>query len=397
MNLDEIRKDFPQLDQGFIYFDSGSTSLKPIPVINAVKEYYEKLSASVGRALHRPSNKATKTYQDAHDKVRSFFNTKGYVVFTKNCTEAINIIAHGVDWQTGDRIVTTYLEHNSNLLPWLNLRSRGVEVVMAKCALDGTIDLRELAELINEKTRLVAVTHASNVLGSIVPVADVVDLAHNKGALVLIDGAQAAPHLKVDIESIGCDFYAASGHKMLGPSGTGILLVSEQVIDQLRPMMLGGGSATDVEPDRVTLTRGPGLFEAGTPNIAGAIGLGVAVDYLKSIGMDKIRNHELELCTYFIEQLRKFDGITVYGPEDPKRRTGVVSFSMMDIPAHRIAIILDEIGGIAIRSGNHCAFLLTHQILRQANGTARASFYLYNTIEEIDTFMSVLREAFYCG
>ncbi len=391
MNLDIIRKDFPQLRQGFIYFDSGSTSLKPTPVINAVKDYYETLSASVGRGLHRPSNRATVAYQKAHDKVRSFFNTKGHVIFTKNCTEAINIVAHGIEWLAGDRIVTTYLEHNSNLLPWLNLRSRGVEVMTVKCTPDGTINMKELGDSITRKTKLVAVTHASNVLGSIVPVEEVVENAKKKGAMVLIDGAQAAPHLKVDIERIGCDFYAASGHKMLGPSGTGILLINQNILDRLKPMTLGGGSATDVEFDKITFTQGPALFEAGTPNIAGAIGLGAAVDYLKNIGMEDIRNHELELSNYLIERLKSFNGITIYGPKDIKKRTGVVSFSIKDIPAHRIAIILDEVGGIAIRSGNHCAFLLTHKILKQEAGTARVSFYLYNTKEEIDTLTDTLK------
>jgi len=394
VNLDLIRKDFPQLHQGFIYFDSGSTSLKPAPVINAVKDYYEKLSASVGRGLHRPSNKATFAYQEAHDKVRSFFNTKGHVIFTKNCTEAINIVAHGIEWQAGDRIVTTYLEHNSNLLPWFNLRSRGVEVIVVKCTPDGTINLKELADSITKKTKLVAVSHASNVLGSIVPVEEVVEHARKKGAMVLVDGAQAAPHLVVDMERIGCDFYAASGHKMLGPSGTGILLINQDILDRLKPMMLGGGSATDVEFEKITFTKGPALFEAGTPNIAGAIGLGAAVDYLKNIGMEKIRKHELELTAYLIEQLKSVDEITIYGPKDINKRTGVVSFSIKDIPAHRIAIILDEVGDIAIRSGNHCAFLLTHKILKQETGTARVSFYLYNTLTEIEHFMNVLKQAF---
>jgi len=392
VNLDLIRKDFPQLHQGFIYFDSGSTSLKPAPVINAVKDYYEKLSASVGRGLHRPSNKATFAYQEAHDKVRSFFNTKGHVIFTKNCTEAINIVAHGIEWQAGDRIVTTYLEHNSNLLPWFNLRSRGVEVIVVKCTPDGTINLKELADSITKKTKLVAVSHASNVLGSIVPVEEVVEHARKKGAMVLVDGAQAAPHLVVDMERIGCDFYAASGHKMLGPSGTGILLINQDILDRLKPMMLGGGSATDVEFEKITFTKGPALFEAGTPNIAGAIGLGAAVDYLTNIGMEEIRKHELQLSGYLIEQLKKVNGITIYGPQDINKRTGVVSFSIKDIPAHRIAIILDEVGNIAIRSGNHCAFLLTHKILKQEGGTARVSFYLYNTKEEIDTLIDTLQE-----
>ena len=392
MNQDEIRNDFPQLKQGFIYFDSGSTSLKPIPVLNAINNYYETLSASVGRGLHYPSYLATKSYDEAHEKVRKFFNGKGEIIFTKNCTEAINIIAHGIEWKAGDKIVTTYLEHNSNLLPWLNLRLQGIEVEVLKCETDGTIDLKELSKSIDNRTKLVAVTHASNVLGTIVPVEDITEIAKKKGAMVLIDGAQAAPHLKVDLDTIGCDFYAASGHKMLGPSGTGFLFINTQVLNRLKPMMLGGGSASDVELDKITFIRGGKIFEAGTPNIAGGIGLGAAVDYLSKIGMEQIKEHELELVAYLMDQLKKIDGITIHGPRELKKRTGVVSFSIKDIPAHRIAILLDEIGGIAIRSGNHCAFLLCRDILKEECGTARVSFYIYNTQEEIDKFIDVLEE-----
>lgn len=388
----KIRKDFPQLNQGFIYFDSGSTSLKPAPVLDAVEKYYRTLSTSVGRGLHRPSNLATQAYKAAHEKVRRFFNGKGEIIFTKNCTEAINIVSQGIKWNAGDRIITTYLEHNSNLLPWLKLRAHGIEVLAIKCRPDGAIDLKELADAIDKRTRLIAVTQASNVLGTILPVADITEIARKKGVLVLIDGAQAAPHMKVDLSAINCDFYAGSGHKMLGPTGTGFLFIKEAILDHLKPLMLGGGSATDVEFDKITFVKGPSIFEAGTPNIGGGIGLGVAVDYLQHIGMDEIRKHEIELSGYLIEHLKKIPNVIVYGPDDLKKRTGVISFAIHDIPAHRIAILLDEIGGIAIRSGNHCAFLLTHKILNQVCGTARASLYLYNTRDEVDKFIGVLKE-----
>lgn len=392
MDLKKVRKDFPQLNQGFIYFDSGSTSLKPLSVLDGVEQYYRRLSTSVGRGLHRPSNLATQAYKAAHEKVRAFFNGKGDIIFTKNCTEAINTVSQGLNWNAGDRIVTTYLEHNSNLLPWLKLRSQGVEVIVIKCRPDGTLDLKEMEGSIDKKTRLVAVTHASNVLGTIIPVAAITEIAKRKGAMVLIDGAQAAPHLKVDVDAIGCDFYAGSGHKMLGPAGTGFLYIKREVLDQLKPLTLGGGSATDVEFEKITFTKGPSIFEAGTPNIGGGIGLGLAVDYLQQIGMDSIRKHEIELAGYLIEQLRRISGIMIYGPENIETRTGVVSFAIDDIPAHRIAILLDELGSIAIRSGNHCAFLLTHKILNQVCGTARASLYLYNTKAEVDKFIDVLKE-----
>lgn len=392
MDIEEIRNDFPQLSQGFIYFDSGSTSLKPRSVINKIKEYYDTSSVSIGRGLHSPSTIVTNAYEKAHEKVRVFFNANGYIVFTKNCTEAINIVAHGLTWNKGDKIVTTYLEHNSNLLPWLNLRSSGVKVELIKCRADGTVNLNELKDAVDGNTKLVAITHISNVLGSIVPVEDITRIAKEKNALVLIDGAQAAPHLKVDLEAIGCDFYAASGHKMLGPSGTGILFIRDCTVEKLKPMMIGGGSATDLTLDKITYTTGYSIFEAGTPNVAGGIGLGAAVDYLTDIGMDQIRKHELELIGYLIDKLRTFDQVKIYGPDDMSKRSGVVSFTINGVPAHRIAIILDELGNLAIRSGFHCAFLLNRYILKEPDGTARVSLYLYNTVQEVDKLIDILKD-----
>lgn len=391
MNPAEIRKDFPQLKSGLIYFDSGATALKPISVIKAVENYSENISANIGRGLYRPSYLATQAYEETHNLLLEFFNGKGEMVITKNCTEAINIVAHGVEWNQGDNIVTTYLEHNSNYLPWFHLKNQGVELRVLKCRIDGTLDLKELSELINSKTKLVAVTHASNVLGTIQPVADITAIAKKKGALVLIDGAQAAPHLIVDIDAIGCDFYAASGHKMLGPSGTGFLFINNQTRDRLRPMMLGGGTVTNVTLRDYTLVNDWERFEAGTPNISGGIGLGAAINYLKKINMGEVRKHEMELTGYLLDRLKEIPKITIYGPEDLKKRTGVTSFSIKDIPAHRIAVILDELGNIAIRSGFHCAFLLTREILMESRGTARISFYIYNTKAEIDECIKILK------
>ena len=301
-------------------------------------------------------------------------------------------MAHGLTWNKGDKIVTTYLEHNSNLLPWLNLRSSGVKVELIKCRADGTVNLNELKDAVDGNTKLVAITHISNVLGSIVPVEDITRIAKEKNALVLIDGAQAAPHLKVDLEAIGCDFYAASGHKMLGPSGTGILFIRDCTVEKLKPMMIGGGSATDLTLDKITYTTGYSIFEAGTPNVAGGIGLGAAVDYLTDIGMDQIRKHELELIGYLIDKLRTFDQVKIYGPDDMSKRSGVVSFTINGVPAHRIAIILDELGNLAIRSGFHCAFLLNRYILKEPDGTARVSLYLYNTVQEVDKLIDILKD-----
>lgn len=392
MNQKKVRGDFPQLNKGFIYFDSAATALKPRPVIDAVMDYNENLSANIERGLHRPSHLATIAYEEAHHKLKEFLHGEGEVVFTKNCTEAINLVANGIEWHPGDRIVTTVLEHNSNLLPWFRLRDKGIEVVVLKCNKEGEINLDEFSDAINEKTRLVAFGHASNVLGTIQPVDKLTDIAKKKGAMVLIDGAQAAPHLKIDLDAIGCDFYAASGHKMLGPSGTGFLFINNNAMDYLNPCLLGGGTVSDVTLEGFILAEGWEKYEAGTPNISGGIGLGAAVDYLKKIGMDEVRNHEMELTGYLIERLIPLDGLRVHGPRDPARKTGVISFSVRDIPSHRIAIALDEIGHIAVRSGFHCAFILVRDILGEEKGTVRASFYIYNTKAEIDEFIDVLKE-----
>ncbi|RKX69949.1 cysteine desulfurase [candidate division WOR-3 bacterium] len=392
MNPTEVRKDFPQLKDGHIYFDSAATSLKPLPVIEAVNYYYTKLSANVERGLHRPSHFATRMYEEAHHRLLKFINGTGEVIFTKNCTEAINLIAHGLDWKEGDEIITTFLEHNSNLLPWFYLRRRGVRVTLIRCDSEGLIDLDELSRSISSRTRLIALTHASNVLGTIQPISSVVEIAHRRGVKVLVDGAQAAPHLKLDLDSLGCDFYAASGHKMLGPSGTGFLFIRDGVIGEVNPCLLGGGTVKDVDLDQIILADGFERYEAGTPNIAGGIGLGAAVDYLERIGMENVRSHELELTGYAIEKLKTIKGIRIHGPQDPRKKTGVVAFSLPKIPSHRVAIILDEVGGIAVRSGYHCAFLLTRNILKEDLGTARASFYIYNTKEEIDQMVEVLEE-----
>ena len=386
-----MRKDFPQLGPNFIYFDSGATALKPRPVLQALKDYYDKYSTNIGRGIYEACHEATVAYEKAHKKVLEFFNGDGELIFTKNCTEAINIVAQGIDWKPGNKIITTYLEHNSNLLPWLRLKKSGVVVELLKCNSEGDIDLEELNRKIDQHTRLVAITQASNVIGTIVPVADITEISHKKGAMVLIDGAQAAPHLEVDLNKIGCDFYAASGHKMLGPTGTGILFFKKEYFEKLQPLNLGGGTVSDVYADSYKLVKNWERFEGGTPNIAGGIGLAVAVDYLRAIGMSEIRRHEIELTAYFIEKLKRINGVRVHGKMDPEKRTGVVSFAVRDIPSHRIAVIADELGNVAIRSGLHCAFLLTRDILQEEQGTARASFYLYNKKDEIDHFIEIIK------
>ncbi len=392
MDIEKIREDFPQLRHNFIYFDSGATALKPIPVLQAVRDYYDKYSTNIGRGIYKTSHKATVAYEKSHHKVLEFFQGDGEVIFTKNCTEAINIVAHGIDWKPQDKIIATYLEHNSNLLPWFRLKKFGVVVELLKCDPEGNIDLNELKQRIDNHTRLVAITHASNVIGTILPVAEITEISHKKGAMVLIDGAQGAPHLEIKLNEIDCDFYAVSGHKMMGPTGTGILFFKKKYFDELNPLNLGGGTVSDVYTDSYKLVKNWERFEGGTPNIAGGIGLGAAVDYLNAIGMSEIRKHEIELTAYFMDQLRKIDGVRIHGKMEPEKRTGVVSFRIKDIPSHRIAIIADEVGNVAIRSGLHCAFLMTRDILKEEQGTARASFYIYNTKDEIDHFVEIIKK-----
>ena len=392
MNPDKIRKDFPQLNTDYIYLDSAATSLKPKSVIDVVSRYYQTTSANVGRGIHRPSYLATKDYEEAHKKVKDFVRGKGEIIFTKNCTEAINIVALGLDWREGDQVISSYLEHNSNLLPWLVLRKKGVEVILIGCDQDGFIALKELEDSITSRTRLIALSYASNVLGTIQPVDDIIEIAHKKGVGVLFDGAQATPHLELDLNNLDCDFFAASGHKMLGPSGTGFLFVKEDALNYINPCLLGGGTVKDVTRDNIIYTDDFERYEAGTPHIAGGIGLGAAISYLQQIGMEKIRNHEKKLTAYAIEKLKSLEGIRIHGPLDPEKKTGVISFSVKDYPSHRVAIILDEVGHIAVRSGFHCAFFLVRDILKEDLGTVRASFYLYNLRSEIDRMVDTLKD-----
>jgi cysteine desulfurase/selenocysteine lyase len=391
-DIREVRRDFPQLRGDLIYLDSASTSLKPKLVIDAVRNYDEKTCANVGRGLHRTSFAATGLYEEAHKKVKKFLNADGEVIFTKNCTEAINLVASGLAWKAGDEVIATYLEHNSNFLPWLRLRNRGVKLRLLKCDAEGQIDFRELERAVTRRTKLVAMTQASNVIGTIVPIEKAGAIARKKGFLLLVDGAQSAPHLKVDLRKMGCHFFAASGHKMLGPSGTGFLAIDKNCYDRLEPLLIGGGTVTDVFPDHYLMVKTRERFEGGTPNISGGIGLGYAVDYLAKIGMDKVRKHEIEMTGYAHEQFMKVKGMRIHGTRDVTKKMGLVSFAVKDISSHRLAVILDELGGIAIRSGLHCAFLLIKEILKEPKGTARASFYIYNTKSEIDKCVEVMKD-----
>ena len=388
VNVQEVRKDFPILGD-IIYLDNAATSFSPEPVIAAMTEFEHTYRANVGRGVHRLTRIASQRYWHAHEKVAGFIGGKeGITVFTKNTTEAINMVAAGLPWSAGDRVVTTILEHHSNLLPWRNLKKQGVEIDVIGINADYSLDLEALKKAITPSTRLVAVTHASNVLGVVTPVQEIARICHEHGTLILVDGAQSVPHMPVDISRIGCDFFACSGHKMLGPTGTGVLWMKEPCLE---PFILGGGMVEAVTESGYTAAEGFQKYEAGTPNISGGIGLGTAVDYLAGLGMENIRNHEEHLTDRLISGLGKVKGVHVYAPEKTAGRIGVVSFTVDNFHPHEVAQQLDESAEILVRSGHHCCQPLMER-LGLPDGTVRASLGLYNTEEEIDMLVATMEE-----
>jgi len=399
-DVNKIREDFPLLkrrreDDGkpFIYLDNAATSLKPIQVIEAVTNYYEKHCANIHRGVHKLSQEASQLYEEAHDKVARFIGAKSReeIVFVKNTTEAINYVAYGLDWKPGDEVITTVMEHHSNIVPWQLIRDRfGVKIKFLDLKDKWYLNLEQLEDLITEKTKLVTVVHVSNVLGTINPVEEICKIAHEHEVPVLIDGAQAVPHLPVDVKRIKCDFLAFSAHKMLGPTGVGALYIREGLGDDMCPTFGGGDMIRRVTLEKSEWNVMPWKFEAGTPNIAGGIGFGAAVEYLGKLGMEWVRNHEKELTKYLLERLFEIPKVTVYGPEDVEKRGGVVAFTVEGLDSHEVAMYLDELENIAIRSGVHCAEPLHMKL--GISSSARASVYVYNTKEEIDILCDTLEK-----
>jgi cysteine desulfurase/selenocysteine lyase len=388
LDVDFVRKDFPILGD-IIYLDNAATSFSPEPVVQAMVEFEHGYRANVGRGVHRLTRIATQRYWHAHEKVAGFIGAKGGItVFTKNTTEAINMVAAGLPWKPGDRVVSTILEHHSNLLPWRNLKQRGVALDIVGIRPDFSLDLAALEAALTPSTRLVAVTHASNVLGVVTPVAEIARICHDHGALLLVDGAQSVPHMPVNISRAGCDFFACSGHKMLGPTGTGVLWMREPCIS---PFIVGGGMVEAVTADGYTPAAGYQQYEAGTPNIAGGIALGAAADYLAGLGMDKVRTHEERLTARLVGGLKGIKGIHVYAAEPPVDRIGVVSFTVDGFHPHEVAQHLDESAEILVRSGFHCCQPLMDR-LGLPDGTVRASLGLFNTEAEIDMLVATLDE-----
>ena len=386
--VDEIRKDFPILGD-VIYLDNAATSFSPEPVINAMVEFEHQYRANVGRGVHRFTRIASQRYWYAHEKVAQFIGgANGTTVFTKNTTEAINMVAQGLSWKPGDRVITSILEHHSNLLPWRNLARQGVELDVIGIHADYSIDLAALEEAITPSTRIVAVTHASNVVGVVTPVAEIAKICHDHDALLLIDGAQTVPHMPIDVTRTGCDFFAFSGHKMLGPTGTGVLWMKEPVIE---PVQFGGGMVDVVSKKDIILAEGYQKYEAGTPNIGGGIGLGAAAEYLEKTGMDMIRHHEEVLTNRLIDGLVSIKGIHVFAPGPKVPRIGVVSFTLDGFHPHEVAQQLDESADIMVRSGHHCCQPLM-EYLGLPEGTVRASLALYTTEHEVDMLITTVKE-----
>jgi len=387
-DVDTVRKDFPILGD-IVYLDNAATSISPEPVIGSMVEFEHCYRANVGRGVHRLTQVASQRYWYAHEKVAKFINGKeGITVFTKNTTESINMVAQSLGWKAGDRVITTVIEHHSNLLPWRNLGKYGVGLDIMGLGKDFRIEPEQVEAAITENTRLVAITHASNVLGTILPIEKIAKICHDHGVLLLVDGAQTIPHMPIDVNALGCDFLAFSGHKMFGPTGTGVLWMKEPCLEL---PVLGGGMVETVTPSGFTPSEGYQKYEAGTPNIAGGIGLGTAVDYLQSLGMAEIHRHETNLTARLVDGLKRIHGVRVYATDSPFHRVGVVSFTVEGLHPHAVAQQLDESADIMVRSGHHCCQPLM-EALGLPEGTVRASIGLYNTNHEIDLLIATLEE-----
>jgi cysteine desulfurase/selenocysteine lyase len=389
MDGQKIRSDFPILEDE-IYLDSASTSLTPEPVLRAVLDYFHNYRANVGRGIYRTAQIADQRYRDAHRKVADFIDAReGATIFTRNTTESINMVAMGIGWKKGDRVVTTITEHHSNLLPWMRLNKVGVELKTIVASREGIIDLADWERAIDDKTRLVSISQLSNALGTVQPVKEISKLCRERGAMLLVDGAQSVPHMPISVAEIGCDFLCFSGHKMLGPTGTGVLWVKKP--DEIEPLLAGGGMVEDVGDHGYDIKQGYEGFEAGTPDISGGIGLGAAVDYLRDVGVEEIHRQESKLTRRLLQGLQSIKGVDIIGPQDLKSRGAVVSFNVSGLMPQEVALMLDSASNISVRSGHHCCMpLMKHLGLKY--GTVRASMYLYNTKEEIDKLLSTVEQ-----
>jgi cysteine desulfurase / selenocysteine lyase len=400
--IESIRADFPILKaemnaKKLVYLDSAATSQKPNQVLQAMDEYYKTYNANIHRGIYRIAEKATEAYIDSKVKIANFINANGMqeIIYTRNTTESINIAA--LSWgdaniKKGDHILISEMEHHSNMVPWM-LLAKKKGAILDYIPLDKSnfkLDMNGLNKMLDKSPKIVAVTHASNVLGTVTDAKEITKRAHKKGAVVLIDGAQSTPHMEVDVKDIDCDFFAFSAHKMLGPTGIGVLFAKKQLLNQMEPVMGGGDMIKSVQYDSYSWNDLPWKFEAGTPNIAGAIGFGAAIDYLEYFGMESVRAHEKELTLYALEKLGEIKGVTVYGlgAKDIENRSGVIAFGIDKVHPHDVAQVFDA-EGIAVRAGHHCAMPLVTQRLN-IPALSRISFYLYNKESEIDAVVDAI-------
>ncbi|RDJ31500.1 MAG: cysteine desulfurase [Crenarchaeota archaeon] len=402
LSIENIRKDFPILkrtvrdNKPLVYLDNASTTQKPNQVIDAITNYYQTFNANIHRAVYALAEEATTAYEETRDKIANFLNipNREEIIFVRGTTEAINLVAYA--WgrshvKEGDIIVTTEYEHHSNIVPWqLLVQEKRAKLEYIEIDENGELKLDQLDKyLATGKVKLVTFSLMSNVLGTISDADTIISKCKNAGVLTLIDGAQAVPHMKVNLGTLGCDFFAFSGHKMLGPTGIGVLWVKKQVLETMSPFHGGGDMIREVHKYETTWNDLPYKFEAGTPNIADVIGLGAAIDYLTNLGLDKIREHEVELTKYALEKMSHVKGMKIYGTKDLSKRGGVISFNFSDVHPHDVAQIIDE-EGIAVRSGHHCAQVLMEKL--DVAATSRASFYIYNTKEDVDALVNSLEK-----
>jgi cysteine desulfurase/selenocysteine lyase len=401
LDLASLRQHFPILEEQIngkrlVYLDNAAATQKPVSVLSAVDEFYRHSNANVHRGIHELSNRATEAYEGARHHVASFFGVSDSkeLLWTRGTTEGLNLVANcwgGSVLKPGDEIVLSVMEHHSNLVPWQLVAARtGASLRFIDIDEQGRLDPKSLDEVLSHRTRIVAVAHVSNALGTINPIAEIGARAHEVGAVLVVDGAQSAPHLPVSVEELECDFYAFSGQKMCGPTGTGALWGKREHLERMPPWMGGGDMIDRVELEQSTWAPLPAKFEAGTPNIAGAVGLGAAVDFLSSVGRQRILEHEQDLVGYALERLSAIPEIRIFGPTDPAERSGVISFTLGDVHPHDLATILDA-QGIAIRAGHHCAQPLMRRL--GVGATARVSFYLYNERSEVDVLVDALTYA----
>ena len=401
VNSYELRNDFPIFKKkingkDLVYLDNASTTQKPYSVINSITDFYSNYNSNIHRAVYQLAEEATELYEQSRKKIANFINVRPEeIIFTRNTTESINLIAHSwarSNLKKDDVIAITEIEHHSNIVPWQILcQEIGTRLDYVGIDESGFLDVEYLIELISSrKVKLVSISHMSNVLGTIVPIERIIKTAHQYDIPVIVDGAQSVPHMPVDAKNLDCDFLVFSAHKMLGPTGVGVLYAKKEFLEKMKPFMGGGDMIKEVFKFHTNYNEVPYKFEAGTPNIADVVGFGAAVEYLEKIGMENIRKHEIYLTEYALESMQSLKYITIYGPMDSKFRGGVISFNIADIHPHDLATIMND-HGIAIRSGHHCAQVLMQRL--DVPATSRASFYIYNTKEEIDKFVNAIKEA----